>query len=272
MSTKKQVSRFRHVVDVPRVDRRDPRFSSLSAGQVNAELHSKGYAFLPEMLEKERAQLKDDVKRLSKLEKTCKLVEKPGVTAQREEKELQLSKVLNRLSSLRREQAEREALSKVKREEREKREQGKGAWFMKKCECLRATEVTGIADRYSGEEGLASEGALRAARAERWQEGRQQGDREEEEEGRRQGEEVEAHHREQQQGRQARWKQAETCGLDDSYVLVPMYCYIIDSLREQRLSGIVQLTERGHDLGHTSIRHPLHKFTSPLGMCWSLGF
>lgn len=136
MSTKKQVSRFRHVVDVPRVDRRDPRFSSLSAGQVNAELHSKGYAFLPEMLEKERSQLKDEVKRLSKLEKTCKLVEKPGVTAQREEKELQLSKVLNRLSSLRREQAEREVLSKAKREEREKREQGKGAWFMKKCEWL----------------------------------------------------------------------------------------------------------------------------------------
>lgn len=133
MSTKRQVSRFRNVVDVPRIDRRDPRFSSLSAGQVNAELHSKGYSFLPEMLADERARLKDEVKRLSKLEKTCKLVEKPGVIAQKEEAELQLSKVLNRLTRLKREEAERSALATAKKEEREKRESGKGAWYMKKC-------------------------------------------------------------------------------------------------------------------------------------------
>lgn len=227
MSTKRQVSRFRNVVDVPRVDRRDPRFSSLSAGQVNTELHSKGYAFLPELLEKERRQLRDDVKRLLKLERTCKLVEKPGVIAEREEKDVQLSKVLNRLSALRREQAEREAVSKVKHEEREKREQGKGAWFMKKCEC---PVPPGYGDRQlttrSGEEGPAPEGPLRADREERRQEGRQQGYREEEEKGRRQGEEVQGHHREQQPRRRRR--QAETCRVDDPDVLVPMYCYIID--------------------------------------------
>ncbi|TXT12841.1 hypothetical protein VHUM_01242 [Vanrija humicola] len=134
MSTKKQVSRARQVVDVPKKASRDPRFSSLSAGQVDAHLHAQGYAFLPQLLRDEMKNLRQAVAAATKAEKTCKLYEKPRFTAERERLELELARVRTKVERTERENRNREVLSAAKRAEREKREQGKGAWYMKKSE------------------------------------------------------------------------------------------------------------------------------------------
>ncbi|WVR08082.1 hypothetical protein IAU60_005128 [Kwoniella sp. DSM 27419] len=134
MSTKKQVSRHRQVVDIHKPERRDPRFSSVSAGSLDAHLHSQGYSFLPSMLKEEMTSLKKALSVAQKAERTCPWAEKPARTAEREQIELQLGRVRTRLVRDQRDTAEREVLAKVKKEEREKRAQGKGAWFMKKGE------------------------------------------------------------------------------------------------------------------------------------------
>lgn len=131
MSTKKQVSRHRSVIDVPKVVSRDPRFSSVSAGQVDANLHAQGYKFLPDMLRGEVRELFAAVKSALKAEKTCKLIEKPLYTAEREALEKDLARVRTKLERAEREQRERDVLQKYKREERDKQASGKGAWFMK---------------------------------------------------------------------------------------------------------------------------------------------
>nr|KIR49201.1 rRNA biogenesis protein RRP36 [Cryptococcus bacillisporus CA1280] len=134
LSTKKQVSRKRQVIEVSKPERRDPRFSSVSAGHANADLHSKSYSFLPDLLRQELSGLKEAVAAAKKAEKNCPWAEKPMRTAERERLEVQMGQVRTKLVRTEKEAMEREVLAKAKREEREKRSQGKGAWFMKKGE------------------------------------------------------------------------------------------------------------------------------------------
>ncbi|WWC95793.1 hypothetical protein V866_002659 [Kwoniella sp. B9012] len=134
MSTKKQVSRNRQVVDLHKPQRRDPRFSSVSAGNLDAHLHSASYSFLPSMLKEELSSLKIALAQAQKIERTCPWAEKPARTAERENIELDLGRVRTRLVKSQNEERERNVLAKMKKEEREKREQGKGAWYMKKSE------------------------------------------------------------------------------------------------------------------------------------------
>ncbi|WVQ96029.1 hypothetical protein IAU59_003129 [Kwoniella sp. CBS 9459] len=134
MSTKRQVTRHRQVVDLHKPDRRDPRFSSVSAGTLDAHLHSQSYSFLPSILKEELSSLKQALFAAQKAERTCPWAEKAARTAERERIELQLGKVRTRLVRSERETAERDVLAKAKKEEREKRASGKGAWYMKKGE------------------------------------------------------------------------------------------------------------------------------------------
>ncbi|AAW44672.2 hypothetical protein CNG02910 [Cryptococcus deneoformans JEC21] len=134
LSTKKQVSRKRQVIEVPKPERRDPRFSSVSAGHANADLHSKSYSFLPDLLRQEFSGLKEAVAAAKKAEKNCPWAEKPMRTAERERLEVQMGQVRTKLVRTEKEAMEREVLAKAKKEEREKRTQGKAAWFMKKGE------------------------------------------------------------------------------------------------------------------------------------------
>lgn len=134
MSTKKQVSRSRQVIDVPKKAGRDPRFSSLSAGQADAFVQSKRYAFVPEVMRAEVRDLRARITAVGKAEKTCKLWEKEKFTIEREGLERQLAQTRTRLERAEREEREREVLASAKREERAKRKEGKGAWYMKDCE------------------------------------------------------------------------------------------------------------------------------------------
>nr|ODN92289.1 hypothetical protein L204_05388 [Cryptococcus depauperatus CBS 7855] len=134
MSTKNQVSRRRQVIDTAKPDRRDPRFSSVSAGTISADAHVHSYAFIPDLLKDELASLKEQVNTAKKVEKTCLLSEKPMRTAEREALELQLGKVRTKLVRSEKDQLERQALAQAKKQEKEKQSQGKGAWYMKKSE------------------------------------------------------------------------------------------------------------------------------------------
>ena len=133
MSTKRQVSRHRQAIALPKREVSDPRFSSVS-GSLNPHLHSQAYSFLPDLLKDEYATLRKSVAAAQKAEKTCPLREKADRTIEREQLELELGRMRTRIDRARIQERGREVLSKVKKEERGKREEGKGAWFMKKGE------------------------------------------------------------------------------------------------------------------------------------------
>lgn len=72
----------------------------------------------------------------SKAEANCPLSQKPARTAEREMLELQLGRLRTKIERGEREAKEREVLARVKKEENQKRDQGKGAWYMKKSRSL----------------------------------------------------------------------------------------------------------------------------------------
>lgn len=94
-------------------------------------MHSQSYDFLPELLQEELQGATTAVKMALKAERTCSWAEKPMRTAERERLELELARLRTRVDRARTAAREREALSKAKREERQKRDEGKGAWYMK---------------------------------------------------------------------------------------------------------------------------------------------
>ncbi|KAL7425132.1 rRNA biogenesis protein rrp36 [Cryptotrichosporon argae] len=133
ISSRKQVSRLRQVVDVKKTERRDPRFSSLS-GTMNVNVHAQSYGFLPTMLRDELAGLKQSLVTAIKAEQNCPLREKERFIQDRQRLELEVARVRTRLEKEERETRERDVLGRVKKEERDKRASGKGAWYMKESE------------------------------------------------------------------------------------------------------------------------------------------
>lgn len=131
MSTKHQVSRTRQIVPLSSRKSHDPRFLS-TTGNLDSHLHAQSYDFLPGMLAEEMKQLRTSLVAAQKLEKNCPLRDKPTRTAEREAIERDVARLRTRLDRQKRETREREVMADVKREERKKREEGKGAWYMKK--------------------------------------------------------------------------------------------------------------------------------------------
>ena len=85
------------------------------------------------MHSEELTTLKDNLKRARKL-----LTTSPRDLREEREKEVQrLERAVKRAESMvnkdKREQIEQEAMKRVAQEEKEKRKEGKGAWFLKKC-------------------------------------------------------------------------------------------------------------------------------------------
>jgi ribosomal RNA-processing protein 36 len=109
----------------------DPRFLS-TTGNLDSHLHAQSYDFLPGMLAEEMNQLRTSLVAAQKLEKNCPLRDKPTRTAEREAIERDVARLRTKLDKQKRETREREVMADVKREERKKREEGKGAWYMKK--------------------------------------------------------------------------------------------------------------------------------------------
>jgi ribosomal RNA-processing protein 36 len=95
-------------------------------------------------------QLRQDLIAAQKLEKSCPLRDKPARTAERDEIERSVARLRTRLDKQKRETREREVLADVKREERKKREEGKGAWYMKKGMLIGSLEGMDARDSHAG--------------------------------------------------------------------------------------------------------------------------
>ena len=121
-------------IDSPK-ERRDPRFSSLS-GSFSSDTFQAGYSFLNSLQESEFSQLKTELSNARKL-----LAQSPeDQRSEREEDVARLQRALKRVETTvertKREKRDRDALRKAKKEEREKQQNGKKAWFMKNSMCF----------------------------------------------------------------------------------------------------------------------------------------
>lgn len=206
MSTKRQVSRHRQAITLPKREVRDPRFSSIS-GDLNPHLHSQAYSFLPELLKNEYHDLRRAVAAAQKIERTCPMREKEARTEERERLELDLGRLRTKMDRSKAEAREREVLAQVKKEEREKQGDGKGAWYMKKGESL-----LGLANFRRKERPIA-QGKVRGVGEDRRKASSQESSGQEEEEGCREGEEESAN------GRRGRRCQETSDCVDTMYCL-----------------------------------------------------
>lgn len=106
-------------------------------GQFKPEAFRKQYEFLSEMHTTEMKTLREHLRRANKL-----LSSSPrDLREEREQEVVRLEQAVKRAESSvnkdKRDKIEYEALNTVGKEEREKRKDGKGAWFMKDCkECF----------------------------------------------------------------------------------------------------------------------------------------
>ena len=103
-----------------------------TAGEFSADKFQKSYGFLADNHKKELNALRETLKQARKL-----LASSPrDLRNEREREVYRLEQAVKRAESMvnrdRLQQVEKEALSKVKKEEQEKRIQGKGEWWMKK--------------------------------------------------------------------------------------------------------------------------------------------
>ena len=109
---------------------RDPRFLPI-AGEYDPDRYRAQYGFLAELHEEELKTLRENLKRARKM-----LSSSPRDLRQEREEEVQrLERAVKRAESLvnkdKRDKIEQSALSKLRKDESEKRKQGKKAWYMK---------------------------------------------------------------------------------------------------------------------------------------------
>ncbi|CAA7265840.1 unnamed protein product [Cyclocybe aegerita] len=154
VTSKRPVSRRRTVVEAPKIVPRDPRFLA-TAGEFDATKFQKSYGFLSESHKTELQTLKETLKQARK-----RLVSSPRDLRSEHEHEVhRLEQAMKRAESAvnkdRLDKVGRNALSKAKKEEQEKRKEGKGHWFLKKVDKQKLL----VKARY---EALAQEGGQRA--------------------------------------------------------------------------------------------------------------
>jgi len=109
---------------------RDPRFLPL-AGEFSAQRFQTQYGFLTDIHVNELKELRESLKRARKL-----LASSPRHLREEREQEIErLERTMKRAESQvnkdKRDKIEQNALQRVAAEEKEKRQQGKGAWYMK---------------------------------------------------------------------------------------------------------------------------------------------
>ncbi|KAI7154944.1 hypothetical protein KC349_g7314 [Hortaea werneckii] len=119
-STRHQVSRKRNVIDVPKRVVRDPRFDALQQRHSHSGNNSKkAYSFLRDYQKSEISELKAALKKAKS--------EEDKVTLRRK-----INSMENRLKSKESKERQQEILRKHRKEEREKVQQGKTPYFLKK--------------------------------------------------------------------------------------------------------------------------------------------
>ncbi|KAL8498349.1 hypothetical protein ACS0TY_021609 [Phlomoides rotata] len=121
MSSKKPVSRFREVIQVPKKMVRDPRFESL-CGELDVDGFKKRYNFIYEnTLPAEKAELKKQLKNTKDPEAINELKER-------------MSRIDKELKSAAPNHTEKNILAEHKKKEREAAKKGKQPYYLKKSE------------------------------------------------------------------------------------------------------------------------------------------
>lgn len=127
-SSKHQVTRKRTVIAVPKRASRDPRFDALQQRSVHPGNSEKAYGFLRDYQKAEIAELKTAIKQ----------------TRNEDDKETLKRKLVsmeNRLKTKEAKEREQEVLRRHRKEEREKVEQGKKPFFLKKKDLKERAQV-----------------------------------------------------------------------------------------------------------------------------------
>ncbi|MCJ1275657.1 rRNA biogenesis protein rrp36 [Puttea exsequens] len=135
LSSKKAVSRKRSVVPTHRIDYRDPRFEPVS-GQVDDQKVKKNYLFLNTYRDSEMAELKSAIRKGKDLEAKEKL--KCALLSMESRKKAQQTK-----------DQRQEVLRKHRKEEKDKIEQGKKPFYLKKAE----QKKLALVERFDGMKG-----------------------------------------------------------------------------------------------------------------------
>lgn len=120
-SSKHQVTRKRQVIDVPKIKVRDPRFDAMQQRHAHTGNVEKAYSFLQDYQNAEIAELKAAMKVTKNEDDKEKLKRKIG-------------SMENRIKAKATKEREQEVLRKHRKEERQKVEQGKNPYYMKKSE------------------------------------------------------------------------------------------------------------------------------------------
>lgn len=142
VTSKRPMSRKREVVEVDKIRSRDPRFLSLS-GNFSQDLYEKSFSFLKGSLSKEVADAKDQLKTAQlnirrarslpgQSEDKTYLIEEHQAEVDRLTHEIQ--RMSSQAKTSQKKDIEKEALRKIKKEERDKRGEGKKAYYLKDCE------------------------------------------------------------------------------------------------------------------------------------------
>lgn len=131
VTSKKPVTWHRTVIEAPKIVARDPRFLPMT-GEFKPEAFQKSYGFLADAHKTELQTLRETLRTARKL-----LASSPRDLREEREAEVErLENAVKRAESLvnkdRQDAIQRDALARTKRQEKEKRQEGKGAWFMKK--------------------------------------------------------------------------------------------------------------------------------------------
>lgn len=121
----------------PIQEARDPRFSNISAGEFDATKFASSYGFITDIQREEAKKIRHTIRDIKK-----SLPEALPNTRQQEIKRIEeLKKTLNRtetsIKKARKEAREREVLMQARKEEKERRKDGKGEWYLKDCESNR---------------------------------------------------------------------------------------------------------------------------------------
>ncbi|CAG8540719.1 3211_t:CDS:2 [Ambispora leptoticha] len=118
ISSKKPVSRFRQVVEIPSEKRRDPRFDNLS-GKLNEDLFEKSYNFLDDYKKNEIKTIKEQIRR----------AKDPNT---RDELQKLLTKMQSRINTEHIARQKKQLRREVKKKELELVSKGKKPFYLKK--------------------------------------------------------------------------------------------------------------------------------------------
>ncbi|KAF9453857.1 DUF947-domain-containing protein [Macrolepiota fuliginosa MF-IS2] len=156
VTSKKPVTRLRQVVEVKKIESRDPRFLSV-AGEFKADKFQQNYGFLTEVHKSELGTLRDNVKRARKMVDNAPRQLRDDYEAEVQRLELAVKRTESIVNKERMDRIQQQALQRVSKDEKERRKHGKGSWYPKKSE---KRELVTRA-RY---EALAAEGGKRAVK------------------------------------------------------------------------------------------------------------